>query len=42
VIIVTHDSRVFDVGDNIIHMSDGKVDRTELNVSRFSNPGNVE
>ena len=34
VIIVTHDSRVFDVGDTIIHMSDGQVERTELNVDR--------
>ncbi len=39
VIIVTHDSRVFDVGDNIIHMSDGQIERTELNVARFSKPG---
>lgn len=35
VIIVTHDSRVFDVGDNIIHMSDGRIERTELNVNRL-------
>ncbi len=27
VIIVTHDSRVFGVGDRIIHMSDGRVER---------------
>lgn len=30
VIIVTHDNRVFDVGDNIIHMSDGQIERTEM------------
>ncbi len=30
VIIVTHDSRVFDVGDTIIHMSDGQIERTEM------------
>jgi putative ABC transport system ATP-binding protein len=30
VIIVTHDSRVFDVGDTIIHMSDGRIERTEM------------
>jgi putative ABC transport system ATP-binding protein len=29
VIIVTHDSRVFDFGDRIIHMSDGRVERVE-------------
>ncbi|HEY1067024.1 MAG TPA: ABC transporter ATP-binding protein [Pirellulales bacterium] len=29
VIIVTHDSRVFDFGDRIIHMSDGSVERIE-------------
>jgi putative ABC transport system ATP-binding protein len=29
VIIVTHDNRVFDFGDRIIHMSDGRVERVE-------------
>src|SRR5207237_9369200 len=29
VIVVTHDSRVFDFGDRIITMSDGKVERVE-------------
>jgi putative ABC transport system ATP-binding protein len=29
VIIVTHDHRVFDFGDRIIHMSDGRVERVE-------------
>jgi putative ABC transport system ATP-binding protein len=30
VIVVTHDSRVFNFGDRIITMSDGKVDRVEV------------
>lgn len=34
VIIVTHDSRVFDFGDRIIHMNDGQVERVEENPSR--------
>ncbi|HEV3083877.1 MAG TPA: ABC transporter ATP-binding protein [Gemmataceae bacterium] len=29
VIVVTHDSRVFDFGDRIVYMSDGKVERIE-------------
>jgi putative ABC transport system ATP-binding protein len=29
VIVVTHDSRVYDFGDRIAHMSDGKVERVE-------------
>ncbi len=29
VIVVTHDNRVYDFGDSIIHMSDGRVDRVE-------------
>jgi putative ABC transport system ATP-binding protein len=29
VIVVTHDSRVFEFGDRIIHMSDGRVERVE-------------
>jgi putative ABC transport system ATP-binding protein len=29
VLIVTHDSRVFEFGDRIIHMSDGRVERIE-------------
>jgi putative ABC transport system ATP-binding protein len=29
VIVVTHDSRVFDFGDRIIHMSDGAIERIE-------------
>jgi putative ABC transport system ATP-binding protein len=29
VIVVTHDSRVFDFGDSIIHMTDGRVERIE-------------
>ena len=30
VIVVTHDSRVFDFGDRIVHMSDGRVERVEV------------
>jgi putative ABC transport system ATP-binding protein len=29
VIVVTHDSRVFEFGDRIIYMSDGRVERVE-------------
>jgi putative ABC transport system ATP-binding protein len=29
VIVVTHDSRVFNFGDRIVHMSDGRVERVE-------------
>jgi putative ABC transport system ATP-binding protein len=29
VIVVTHDNRVFEFGDRIIHMSDGRVERVE-------------
>ena len=29
VIVVTHDSRVFDFGDRIVYMSDGRVERIE-------------
>jgi putative ABC transport system ATP-binding protein len=29
VIVVTHDSRVFDFGDKIVHMNDGRVERVE-------------
>jgi putative ABC transport system ATP-binding protein len=29
VIVVTHDSRVFDFGDRIVYMSDGKIERVE-------------
>jgi putative ABC transport system ATP-binding protein len=29
VIVVTHDSRVFDFGDRIVHMSDGQVERVD-------------
>ena len=29
VIVVTHDNRVFDFGDKIVHMSDGRVERVE-------------
>jgi putative ABC transport system ATP-binding protein len=30
VIVVTHDSRVFDFGDRIAHMNDGRITKTEL------------
>jgi putative ABC transport system ATP-binding protein len=29
VIVVTHDSRVYDFGDHIVHMSDGRIERVE-------------
>jgi putative ABC transport system ATP-binding protein len=29
VIVVTHDNRVFDFGDRIVHMSDGRIERVE-------------
>ena len=29
VIVVTHDNRVFEFGDRIIHMSDGRIERVE-------------
>jgi putative ABC transport system ATP-binding protein len=29
VIVVTHDSRVFDFGDSIVHMSDGQIEKVE-------------
>jgi putative ABC transport system ATP-binding protein len=29
VIVVSHDSRVYDLGDRIVHLSDGRVDRVE-------------
>ena len=29
VIVVTHDSRVYDFGDRIVHMSDGRIERVE-------------
>jgi putative ABC transport system ATP-binding protein len=29
VIVVTHDNRIFDFGDAIVHMSDGRVDRVD-------------
>jgi putative ABC transport system ATP-binding protein len=30
VIVVTHDNRVFDFGDRIVYMTDGRIDRVEL------------
>jgi putative ABC transport system ATP-binding protein len=30
VIVVTHDSRVFEFGDRIVYMTDGRIDRVEL------------
>jgi putative ABC transport system ATP-binding protein len=29
VIVVTHDSRVFDFGDRIVYMSDGRIEKVE-------------
>jgi putative ABC transport system ATP-binding protein len=29
VIVVTHDSRVFGFGDQIVHMNDGRIERVE-------------
>ena len=34
VIIVTHDNRVFDFGDRIVQMSDGRVESVEEAVRR--------
>jgi putative ABC transport system ATP-binding protein len=34
VIVVTHDSRVYDFGDRIVYMTDGAVERVEKNVAR--------
>jgi putative ABC transport system ATP-binding protein len=31
VLIVTHDNRVFDYGDRIVHMSDGRIEKIEMN-----------
>jgi putative ABC transport system ATP-binding protein len=36
VIVVTHDSRVFEFGDQIVYMSDGAVDRVESKPSLAS------
>jgi putative ABC transport system ATP-binding protein len=33
VIVVTHDSRVFDFADSIAHMEDGRITRTEANLA---------
>lgn len=34
VIVVTHDSRVFEFGDRIAHMNDGRVTRTEVSTNQ--------
>src|SRR5579884_88471 len=34
VIVVTHDNRVFEFGDRIIHMSDGRVEKVEVPAGR--------
>jgi putative ABC transport system ATP-binding protein len=34
VIVVSHDNRVFDFGDRIIHMTDGQIENVELKGSR--------
>jgi putative ABC transport system ATP-binding protein len=36
VIVVTHDSRVFEFGDRVVHMSDGRVERIEDGSRRWS------
>jgi len=36
VIVVTHDSRVYDFGDRIVHMSDGRIDRVESRLAPLS------
>jgi len=38
VIVVTHDNRVFDFGDRIVTMSDGKIEQMTGTVSRHDNP----
>lgn len=30
VIVVTHDSRVYDLGDRIVHMADGRIDKIDI------------
>ncbi len=39
VIVVTHDSRVFDFGDRIIHMSDGEIERLETRAEYLARGG---
>lgn len=34
VLIVTHDNRVFDYGDRIVHMADGRIEKIEFPTSR--------
>jgi putative ABC transport system ATP-binding protein len=34
VIVVTHDNRVFDFGDRIVHMDDGRIDGVETPAGR--------
>jgi putative ABC transport system ATP-binding protein len=41
VIVVTHDSRVFDFGDRIAYMNDGRITRTETNSTGTSLPADV-
>jgi putative ABC transport system ATP-binding protein len=35
VIVVTHDSRVFDFGERIVHMDDGRIERVEAGAIRL-------
>ncbi|HVJ67147.1 MAG TPA: ABC transporter ATP-binding protein [Caulifigura sp.] len=39
VIVVTHDSRVFDFGDRIIHMSDGEIEKIETREEHMARGG---
>jgi putative ABC transport system ATP-binding protein len=39
VIVVTHDSRVFEFGDRIVYMTDGVIDRVELPRNEQTAPG---
>lgn len=42
VLIVTHDNRVFDYGDRIVHMADGRIERIETRAERSSSPAVIE
>ena len=33
--VVTHDSRVFEFGDRIAHMEDGRIERVEIGHGRL-------
>ncbi len=42
VLIVTHDNRVFDYGDRIVHMADGGIEKIETRAQRHSSPAAAE